>query len=1656
MRDLELYRRLVAGTATAAELAQVAAWPMSRRAPLLAYVAPLVSFDDPEMRAAALAALAGSRGITGVRAIVHALDDTDDRVRAAALDGLRATAGHAPHRYAHALFHPSAELRRAALSGPQPTNTHPMAIYLRADAATKDLAASVPWPDKPLPLAFQLHAAGHVPGRELVELFLQRPLAEMRGFLGGRVAQRVPEQVYPFVDQCLREGFQVAPGTDVIDTLIAAIVEAGDFGRPMERFVELVSPKRNWPLQRRAAAALISQLARSPRIELVPLCVGLEPRTLAIPGFPRAWIDAAVTGITTAGWMVGMLLPQLEKLFELPAVREPLDLALAAALAGVFPQHRLAKLGELIGYEAICDALIASDRGWDVICKIPAEKPALDLIWLSRIESLAEQRYVQLAGRAIAIHTGDRLDELVNHVQRRLREDAFLVALTCDPTADRERTGATCRAVAPRIDRAGLARLLAVLPRMQLLELVRAATDKQVASAIALVGDDDAARIVGELDGEDPPPRDRELAMAKVLASRTHDVIRAWVAKVSTVAEPRTLVTAPVARARRALEASEQDRIATCPHAELPRALQPILAAPTRAMGVTGLTAALERRPAASSAEVCAALLGCADPLDEVARELDRFASSSPEFEIAVDDATAAAWLRFEELAPLAHARLWRWDAHSFGLANWLERVGGVLGTLTAIQTLPGAFARRTLWAGIAEVVVLLRYRDLPRFHMHASDALATFCAERIDQESGGRDAARIVVALVESGTVPLAAVRDLVLDRAADASPGARELVTRIVRLDGMPPPPVVAAPTEMTLLARIRASHDLDELVAWCGDARVTVVQEAALTLATRGELGQRRLAGLLARLGELPQPIAVLQTVVLWDSEHALAAARALAATELPNAWQFHLCVALASHGDPGALPRALAAARANDTSWSFRRSDWEALCRVASARMCALELADSPHYHAYQPAIGTLLPLQAPPEVADALRRFLEVDGERPRHLRVDVAHRLAGHWDDISGLPLLVEHACDPRSNDYMEVLQALPLRAVPEAVELVIAAALVGGDGACSEKRMWSVFENSVNALDPVRREDLYVQILEEASTAVARRKAAPLAFGGALGRSRVQDVAEVFAWGVRRGVELAGRMFTIHLTSNEQDFGHTRLDTNRIFVSPLPMLREEPHGRDVVEGLVLHEIGHHVYHRGQTSQELWKRAHAEGIGHLLNLVADEHLERNLRALDASYGDRLKRLGAYAFQHAPQEMRVAVLLDCLGAAAAPALIATPLDVAFDEQSVRLRRGAVLAELDRIGHPLARFARALRMGLGNRHGDPLIADALARCKGIRSLDMQGLYDLTRALAELFGGTIEVAKVFGGPEGLEFGERDSDVFGAGIDDDILQREVERILHPAESSGRSSRGPRDRLQLNVNPDEDFRKISHVERITGSVEDHRAVTAEVARHAARLRMHLDDLGLRWLPVRARTQGLALDRSRLRALVTRGDPRILIARQPVRRTDLFLGTIVDCSGSMSAGDNIARARRFAILVAEAVRPLPGVEARFFGFTDSTIYDAGDARDCHVTGLEADGGNNDAAALWHAANVALASPQRAKVLVMISDGLPTECSVAALRGLVTKLTKRKGIVCAQVAVRALDEVCFPHYVVLDDEQMDTAVARFGRMIGDLARRSLAS
>jgi hypothetical protein len=459
----------------------------------------------------------------------------------------------------------------------------------------------------------------------------------------------------------------------------------------------------------------------------------------------------------------------------------------------------------------------------------------------------------------------------------------------------------------------------------------------------------------------------------------------------------------------------------------------------------------------------------------------------------------------------------------------------------------------------------------------------------------------------------------------------------------------------------------------------------------------------------------------------------------------------------------------------------------------------------------------------------------------------------------------------------------------------------------------------------------------------------------------------------------------------------------------------------------------------------------------VLNLVADEHLERNLRSWRADYGDRLKRLAAHAFLHAERDLDWEWLLDRLGASSFAILSSKPTAPAHHRTQLRISRGDLLQALEAGGSSWPRFARSLRMGLGDRWDDAKVQAGLELFKGrFRHADMAELWRITEALASLFADELPLTHVCGGHETLGDAEREGAVARGGVGDEQVQEEIERILDPRQLQRRNDDGRgrlSGKLAINVGEDERFDVITNVVRMPRKPDEHRKVAREVTRHADRLRAYLCELGLQLVPRRARLRGRSFDRTRTQAVILRRDPRMLVARELEIHSDLFIGVLIDCSGSMSIRDLLAKACRFAVLIAEAVRDLPGVDARFWGFTDSAILDAGDAERCAVTSLETAGGNNDAAALLHAATIAAGSRRKAKLLVMISDGLPTECSVSALRNLVMQLG-RKQIVCAQVAVRPIEEVCFPHYVLLDNESIELSTMRFGELVSKLARAAL--
>jgi hypothetical protein len=1138
-------------------------------------------------------------------------------------------------------------------------------------------------------------------------------------------------------------------------------------------------------------------------------------------------------------------------------------------------------------------------------------------------------------------------------------------------------------------------------------------------------------------------PHGKEMELALGLADHAEAEVREWAqARCPTAAvkesrpkppPPDKQLTKAEARAITSADPVDLDRTVDCCIAQ-PRA---------------GLCAALAARtaPPVPNVSVCVALIGAFDPLERFAEQLARFGSDNGAFLQQLEEGAVQHWGPVNKLPMQGHAWLYRWDPHCFAFADQLDAwPGGFVAGLRATAALASPLLRQRFAEALALLLGIWRWRDRPRFAAICTGELAAWLVERLPTDCG-EPAARSLMVLHDSGTVPhlLAPLKAEVTRRLPELTGEVRRLLRWWIDSRGLASGPAqrVQASGPEPDLKDVRRSTDLDRLAEWCRTQRPPVAEAAALRLLDFGEAGAARLVGVL-RL-EPPGLALIAGTVILWPEGAALEAVRALArdAAADPEV-RFRVGVSLFERGEKAFLETALDAVCAPAVRQWFRADDWKALGTLClDEKTRAIRLAVSAQPLAYTPAVEWLTAQKAPSvDVTTALVAFLECGTERLRELRLRAAGWMHG-YGMIVGFHLLLENVGTPEGRNML--LVCVPA----DHVTLATSSILTAGLRTVTEKRLFELLQEPY--VDAQCRADAFALMLADGTSDPIRQEVLrELPHSSARGR-KLQNVAEVFTWGLLVGRELTGRLFTIEMLAGA-DLGYTRLEQNKIFINVLPMLRGEEDGRDVVQGLILHEFGHHVYHRGEEAQKVWKQGETEGLFSLLNLVSDEHLERNLRAGARAHGDLLKRLDAYAFQHSAREMPVRELLDSLQGQAFEVLTGARLGAARKRGCVAVESGGLLLALEKGGHSFARFMRALRMGLGNRHGDPLVGEGLDLFKGrFRQSTMPEMLALARRLREIFGWQANLLSALG--QDASLGADGSELLrvGEGMTNDEVREAMRRLLDRRKDP--DAKGPPARV-INVSPDEEFTPITTVQRVPFDAAKHAAYAKQVARHARQMRRYFDELGIALEPQRFRTRGKRLDPTRVRDVVLRGDPRMLLAREPRIRTDLFLGVVIDCSGSMQVKQNIEKAKLFGTLVAEAARSCRGIDLRVFGFTDRVIYDAGDALRCAVHSLEAGGGNNDAAALWHAALTARASRRRAKLLVMISDGLPTECSVAALRALVSRLTNRWKMCCAQVAVQALEEICFPHYVLLDEADPDASVRRFGAIVMKLVQRVL--
>ena len=122
----------------------------------------------------------------------------------------------------------------------------------------------------------------------------------------------------------------------------------------------------------------------------------------------------------------------------------------------------------------------------------------------------------------------------------------------------------------------------------------------------------------------------------------------------------------------------------------------------------------------------------------------------------------------------------------------------------------------------------------------------------------------------------------------------------------------------------------------------------------------------------------------------------------------------------------------------------------------------------------------------------------------------------------------------------------------------------------------------------------------------------------------------------------------------------------------------------------------------------------------------------------------------------------------------------------------------------------------------------------------------------------------------------------------------------------------------------------------------------------------------------------------------------------PDGKPDVVFGILVDESGSMNARGKVDTAKKAAILLEDSLRKL-GTPLMVVGHTEKSWgtcllnvyvdFDTNDNKDCYrLANIKASGGNIDGAAVSYICEKLLKRPEKTKVLLVISDGLPAGSS----------------------------------------------------------------
>ena len=123
--------------------------------------------------------------------------------------------------------------------------------------------------------------------------------------------------------------------------------------------------------------------------------------------------------------------------------------------------------------------------------------------------------------------------------------------------------------------------------------------------------------------------------------------------------------------------------------------------------------------------------------------------------------------------------------------------------------------------------------------------------------------------------------------------------------------------------------------------------------------------------------------------------------------------------------------------------------------------------------------------------------------------------------------------------------------------------------------------------------------------------------------------------------------------------------------------------------------------------------------------------------------------------------------------------------------------------------------------------------------------------------------------------------------------------------------------------------------------------------------------------------------------------------------SNVHISVLIDTSASMKTNGRLDRTRLIATLLAECFRECISLDSAFFGYNQN-LYLCGSHEDYAVNSLEPSGKTNEAAALDYIRRQFASIPHHLKLVIILTDGLPTSCSVEAVRWVVNDMEQKYG------------------------------------------------